>query len=230
MKTKINSELDFPYEVIRTNRKKSASIKVLHGKVQFIIPKHLSQKRLELLIQKKTPWVIKKLHDLSQVEPVKPKEYVNGECFTYLGRNYRLRLDNKESNKLKLTGGKFVLGDENTEFVRNSLIEWYLYHAKERLEEKTYRYAKLIGVNPKSVKVKSYKSRWGSCSVHGDITYNWKIIIAPHRIVDYVVVHELCHLLHHNHSGKFWKSVECVIPEWNECRTWLRDFGNTLVV
>jgi predicted metal-dependent hydrolase len=78
------------------------------------------------------------------------------------------------------------------------------------------------GVNPASVTVKNYKSRWGSCSTKGDISYNWRIILAPHSIVDYVVVHELCHMLEHNHSSKYWKHVERHVPNWRECREWLK--------
>ena len=237
IKSKPRTEPNFPYEVIRTKRKKSATIKVEEGKVQVIIPESLSPKRLEFLLREKTPWIHKKLHEYSQIQPVKAKEYISGECFTYLGRNYRLKLTGYDSGEVKLNGGQFVLGgdarlsgDEKTGFVRDSLLEWYFTHAKEKLGEKTRRYAKLIGVEPKSVMVKSYKSRWGSCSSKGDITYNWKIIIAPHRIVDYVVVHELCHMLHHNHSDQFWKSVERFFPDYEECREWLKLNGSRLTI
>jgi predicted metal-dependent hydrolase len=237
IKAKPRKEPDFPYEVIRTDRKKSATIKVEEGKVLVVIPKSLSPKRLEILLHEKTPWIHKKLHEYSLVEPVKPKEYVSGECFTYLGRNYRLKLTGNDSGDVKLKGGQFVLGvdaklsgDEKTGFVRDSLLEWYFTHAKEKLEEKTRRYAKVIGVEPKSVMVKSYKSRWGSCSSKGDISYNWKIIIAPHRVVDYVVIHELSHMLHHNHSDQFWQSVQRFIPDYQEYREWLKLNGSKLIV
>ena len=237
IKSKPRTEPNFPYEVIRTKRKKSATIKVEEGKVQVIIPESLSSKRLELLLKEKTSWIRNKLREYSQIQQIKPKEYVSGECFSYLGRNYRLKLTGTDSGEVKLKGGQFVLGvdaklsgDEKTGFIRESLLEWYFTHAKERLKEKTERYAKLIGVEPNSVIVKSYKSRWGSCSSKGDISYNWKIIIAPHRIVDYVVVHELCHMLHHNHSDKFWKSVERFLPDYRECREWLKYNGMILTI
>ena len=234
---KQRTEPDFPYEVIRTNRKKSASIKIEEGKVKVIIPKTLSQKRLEQLVKEKTPWVRKKLREYAEYQPVKPKEYVSGECFTYLGRNYRLKLVSGDSEQVKLKQGQFVLGvnkdlssDKLAGLVRDSLLEWYFTHAKERLIEKTQRYAKIIGIEPTSVMVKSYRSRWGSCSSKGEISYNWKIIIAPHHIVDYVVVHELCHLKHHDHSPAFWKSVEQVIPDYRECREWLKVNGLKLEI
>ena len=93
---------------------------------------------------------------------------------------------------------------------------------RTKTEREDRRLSKVIGVSPKSVSIKNYKSRWGSCSSNGELTYNWRIILAPHRIVDYVVVHELCHLLEHNHSPKYWKHVEHYVPNWREHRDWLR--------
>ena len=73
-----------------------------------------------------------------------------------------------------------------------------------------------------------FKSRWGSCNVKGEIQFHWKVIMAPHRIVEYVAVHELCHLKHHDHSPAFWKSVERIVPDYAECRSWLKEFGSGL--
>ena len=114
--------------------------------------------------------------------------------------------------------------------VRNALVEWYEEHALERLTEKTNRYAGIMGVSPNSISVRDYKSRWGSCSSKGEISYNWRIIIAPHHIVDYVVVHELCHLKHLNHSPTYWRSVKTEIPDYDSCRQWLRIHEGELVI
>ena len=223
---------EFPVEVKRTNRRKTASIKIEEGKVQVIIPKTLSKKGLQKLIQKKTPWIRRKLKDQSEYALAKQKEYVSGESFAYLGKNYRLKLTQNDSDAVKLKGGRLVLGvDEDLSetdrevFVKGALEKWYLSHAEDRLREKTARYAKIIGVKPSSVTLKSYKSRWGSCSSKGDISYNWKIIMAPHHIVDYVVVHELSHMIQLNHSPAYWRSVERFIPDYQQCRKWLKVNG-----
>ena len=89
---------------------------------------------------------------------------------------------------------------------------------------------KSTGVEPASAGIKTFKSRWGSCSTCGDITFNWKIIIAPNRIVDYVVVHELCQLKRHDHSPVFWKCVERVVLDYKECKFWLKQNGNGLEI
>ena len=114
--------------------------------------------------------------------------------------------------------------------VRNALSDWYECHALKKLIEKTKQYAGIIGVSPNSISVKNYKSRWGSCSSKGDISYNWRIILAPPHIVNYVVVHELCHLRHMNHSPAYWKSVKQVFPDYLVCRKWLKEKGINLEV
>ncbi len=218
---------EFPVEVIRTDRKRSASIYLEGDGVKVRVPKSLPDSCVRDLIARKSPWIKRKLKDAELKAPPKPKEFVSGETFSYLGRNYRLKILSGDAPSLKLIGGYLevsILGSSKTqeEEIRSLLVDWYRIHARERLEEKTRRYARILQVEPNCVSVKDYKSRWGSCSTTGDIYYNWRIVMAPHRIVDYVVVHELCHLLEHNHSPAYWRHVERIIPDFQECREWLK--------
>ncbi|MDH5766171.1 MAG: M48 family metallopeptidase, partial [Gammaproteobacteria bacterium] len=142
----------------------------------------------------------------------------------------RLKLTDHDCREVTLCQEQFVLGvdtklqDAKREnFVRKKLIQWYRTNAELQLKDKVEHYAKIIGVKPRSVTVKVYKARWGSCSIEGEIAFNWKLIVAPHRIVDYVVVHELCHMHQHNHSSRFWACVEQVLPDYRERRQWLKD-------
>ena len=226
---------DFPVEIIRTERSKSASIEIEDDIVKVTVPKNLSDFRIENLIRNRTTWIRQKLKIQTEIIRPKPKEYVSGETFTYLGRNYRLKCVSDGVEDAKLKNGyltvhveKGVTGSDFERSVKTSLEQWYRGHALSKLEEKTKRYASIIGVIPKSVDLKDYKARWGSCSSSGDVTYNWRIIIAPHQIVDYIVVHELCHLLEHNHGPKYWKHVEHVIPNYKDCRQWLKVNGEEL--
>ena len=221
-------QLEFPIEVIRTNRRKSASVQVVDCQVQVIIPQALSDQRIEQIVREKTPWIRDKLRRQALLKPKKPKEYVSGEAFAYLGKNYRLKLVQGSSETVKLTLGKLAVGADKD--IKRELMSWYMQHSEKRLNEKVVRFAQVVGVEPKTVKVKDYKSRWGSCSSLGDISFHWAIIMAPHYIVDYVVVHELCHMIHHNHSPAFWQQVEKVLPNYRECRDWLKVNGQELKV
>ena len=225
----------FPVEVIRTDRKRSASIYLDGKNIKVRVPKGLSDSLVRDLIAKKSPWIKRKLREVDLAAPPKPKEFVSGETFSYLGRNYRLKVLSGDIPSLKLRGGYLEVntsGSSETqkEQVRSLLLDWYREHAQKRLEEKTHRYAQVLQVEPNSVSVKDYKSRWGSCSTKGDVCYNWRIVIAPHRIVDYVVVHELCHLLEHNHSAIYWRHVERIIPDFQKCREWLKQNSERLQI
>ena len=225
----------FSVEVRKTDRKKSASIHLDGNLVRVTVPKSLSDNRIRDLIQKRTLWIKTKLNQQSQRLVPKPKEYVSGETILYLGRNYRLKVLRENKVSIKMKNGYLVAtvlqNDTDPQKTIKSLLEdWYQKHAEMRLKEKTKRFSKLIGVVPKSIAVKNYKSRWGSCSSKAELTYNWRIILAPHHIVDYVVVHELCHLLEYNHSSKYWKHVERHIPNYKEKREWLRKCNASLNV
>lgn len=219
----------FDFEVIvkRTDRRKSASISLDGDIVKVTVPKSLSDNRIKELINKRTSWIKTKLKDQALRQPPKTKEYISGETLAYLGKNYRLKVIEGDAQSIKMVSGYIVATVHSTEknrqdSVKHLLEGWYIEKADKRLKAKTKRLSKVVGVSPKSVSMKNYKSRWGSCSSNGELTYNWRIILTPHRIVDYVVVHELCHLLEHNHSPRYWRHVEHHVPDWRDCRDWLK--------
>jgi len=219
--------------VTRTKRIKTVSIKIVDGSVYASVPDKMSSFRISELIKKRKLWIKRKLIEESKIVISKPKEYVSGESFTYLGKNYRLKVISNSQSDVKLIGGYIEVGvpkklKKNT--IRELLLDWYQTHAIERLNEKTNRYAKIIGVSPKIISVRDYKSQWGSCSRDSKISYNWRLIIAPHNIVDYVVVHELCHLLEFNHTKNYWRHVSNNFREYKKSRDWLRLNGANLIV
>lgn len=217
----------FIVEVIRTQRKKTADVRVDDGAVSVVVPMKLTHDRISEILNSKRHWINQKIVMHRNAQPVSVKEFVSGESFSYLGRHYRLKVINGPYKPVKLMQGRLIVtvpnGEGESNMVRNALVRWYKQHAEQKLQEKLKRYATLVDVNPESVGVKSFKSRWGSCTSSGKIDFNWKIILAPNRIVDYVVVHELCHLKQHDHSTKFWKEVERVMPDYIECKKWLKD-------
>ena len=224
----------FVAEISRTNRIKSATIKVEEGSVSVVVPLELSQGRISKLLKDKSRWIKEKIILHRNAQPVSDKQYVSGESFSYLGRNYRLKVNKGRYQPVVLSKGRFVVtvpnGADDVEMIRDALTSWYKSHAEIKFREKIKRYAKMIDVKYSSIGIKSYKSRWGSCSTDGHIKFNWKVIMASNQIVDYVVVHELCHLKYHDHSPKFWKSVESITPDYVSCKEWLKDNGLFLVL
>lgn len=219
--------------VIRRDRRRTASIQVSPAnEVSIIIPKDLQDDKIKSLIKRKTPWILSKIKFNKEVKyPHKPKEFVSGEAFQYLGRNYRLKGITGEDEGVDLRNGRLNVrvspGDSVScdEKVKSLLAAWYIRNAEKKLKERILRFADRIGVSVTGIKLKSLKQRWGSCSKDGSIVFNWRIIIAPIAIVDYVVVHELCHRKYHDHSKEFWALMQGVMPDYREKKEWLRVNG-----
>lgn len=232
--TELTTSKGITAKVIRTDRRKTAQVRVDDGKVSILVPLELSESRIEEILIRKTQWIRGKMYLHGQALNIQSKEYISGESFSYLGRNYRLKVLKGSQPSVKLLSGRLQVtlpSDSNSsEKAREALTGWYKARAETKIQEKVARYAPVIGVKPTSVGIKTFKSRWGSCHLAGEVLYNWKIVIAPNRIVDYVIVHELCHLKRHDHSDKFWKYVGQVIPDYLECKEWLRINGRSLEI
>ena len=225
----------FIADIIRSPRRKTSAIKIQKGKVFVMVPQRLSIAVIESLVAKKNRWIKEKLAAQNEIIAIKPKIFVSGEAFSYLGRNHPLNIESGLYPAIKLHQGELVVSvrdktADNAQAIKQLLIKWYKQQAESELRDKTERFSRIIGVKPSSVNVKSFKSRWGSCSITGGIQYNWKIIIAPDPVVNYVVIHELCHILQHNHSPAFWKAVEKHCHDYRDCGAWLKINGARLEI
>ena len=224
---------NFDCTVIRRDRKRTASIQVSPAnEVSIIIPKDLPDDKVKSLIRRKTPWILSKIKFNQEVKyPHKPKEFVSGEAFQYLGRNYRLKVITGGKEGVELKNGRLNVrisqgnSDSNDEKLKSLLMDWYIRNAERKLKERILRFADRIGVTFNGIRIKSLKQRWGSCTKDGGVVFNWKIIIAPIAVVDYVVAHELCHMRYHDHSKEFWALMQRVMPDYREKKEWLRVNG-----
>ncbi|MDZ7860596.1 MAG: SprT family zinc-dependent metalloprotease [Candidatus Krumholzibacteriota bacterium] len=226
---------EFKYKIIRTPRRRTASVQVSpQNEVSIIVPDNLAQVKIDNIIRRKSSWIINKIKTNDAVRhPPKPKEYVSGEAFSYLGRNYRLKIARGNPQPVELKNGRFYVYvpdsvKKRDDLIRDALGEWYKSHAKNKLRSRISMYSERVGVSCRNIKVKNLKSRWGSCSKAGNININWRIIMAPLSIVDYVIVHELCHLKYHNHSKEFWRLLGQILPDYLKRKEWLRVNGTLL--
>lgn len=230
--------INFDYTVRKTDRKKTASISVKDSAVLVTVPRTLSNVKVDQIVAKKKKWITEKLNYYRQTQNLsKTKEYVSGEAFSYLGRNYRLKVVTGKLSGVQFKNGKLVvhIPKEYSKCKRENktkqlLEQWFQERALVKLQEKARRLALKVGVAPLSIHIKSYKGRWGGCNTKQELFFNWKIIIAPNQIVDYVIVHELVHLIHHDHSKAYWKRLKTVFPEYEECKDWLKVNGRNLRV
>ncbi|PHS24357.1 MAG: hypothetical protein COA83_08210 [Methylophaga sp.] len=222
----------FTVTIIKSKRRKTMALKVDAKGVSVHIPPSLPVSTVKQFISQKTNWIQKKLAEQSQqINP--EKQFVDGESFLLLGDHSTLRLyESNEHPTVKKNNGDIELHGRlkglSKSAIRAALITWYKHYAGDYLTARTQWLSDITGLYPQSVTVKSYKARWGSCSNKGEINFNWQLIQTPQVIVDYVIIHELCHLSHHNHSKYFWDLVAGFDPQYKAHRQWLKNNGHTL--
>lgn len=227
---------DFDFQVRPSARRKTVSITVYpDNRVIVSVPAQLSQKKVYQIVEEKSEWIRKKMQANRQKSPVGPsRQFRSGEKLLFLGEDFTLQLEKGLSDLVDVMGRNIYVrlrsGPEHSQpgVIRRHLIRWYAARALEIIEKKVEHYRGLVGAGPRSVTIKALKSRWGSCSSRGSISLAWNIVMAPEPVVDYLVVHELCHLVHHNHSPEYWDLVSSVLPDHRERRKWLRVNGDLL--
>ncbi|KNC67186.1 M48 family metallopeptidase [Pseudoalteromonas ardens] len=181
---------------------------------------------LEGFVRSKLSWVYQKLAEKALMyKSIRPKRFVQGEGFLYLGRSYRLNLIEQPAVPLKLYHGRFHLAKSNQENARQLFISWYVEKGTAWLEAKADEFKSRLAVEFSSVKVRDLGYRWGSCGKNQTLYFHWKTILLPAKIAEYVVVHELSHLIEPSHSSEFWLCVERAMPDYKERKQWLAEHG-----
>jgi len=214
-------------EIIRTKRKTIALIIKDDATLVVKAPNKTSDKEIYEVIKKHRRWIKKHLEYISHLEKKEEKKFIAGESFLLLGKSYRLLLVGNQNVPLKFDNG-FYLDERFRGSARYLFIDFYKKTAKAIIGERVEYYSKMTGFNYKGVKITSANKRWGSCSRDNSLSFTYKLIMAPLSVVDYVVVHELCHTVEHNHSKAFWGKVQSIIPNYKEAQEWLKEHGHLL--
>jgi predicted metal-dependent hydrolase len=217
------------HQLIRSKRKTLALIVQPDGSLVVRAPLRASESSIRAFIEQHAEWVQKKQAEALAVQPPPPKQYVPGELFLYLGVVHPLEIV-KGQKKPLLLDGSFKLAQSAQRNARQVFERWYRAQARQILTERVELYARQYGFQYTKIGITSARTRWGSCSATGALNFSWRLILAPPEAVDYVVVHELAHTVLHNHSKRFWKKVETILPDYKERRKWLRKNGHSLVV
>ena len=218
-------------DIHRTLNLKLMSIKIHNNCIKITTPFLLSNKKIEEFLLKKYIWIKKQLLIQSNIQPLITKEYVNGEGFLYLGETYNLKISVGDKYSIKIEGSFLIVivkDIQNTIKIKRLIKTWFHDQSTSYFNKKTLYFAKKNKLNLHSVKVREYKARWGSCSINRDISYNWRLIMAPPHIIEYVIIHELMHIKEHNHSSRFWDLVKSQYPNIKDAKQWLIYNGHTL--
>ncbi|MDD5150635.1 MAG: SprT family zinc-dependent metalloprotease [Flavobacterium sp.] len=203
--------------------RKSLGIKVLpDGLVKVIAPNDTSIIDINKKVKSKANWILKQQAFFCTYKPNTPeRKYLNGETHLYLGRQYKLQIIEDAVNEIKLYRGAMIMKTKKTspEYLEKKLNEWYkekaIFHFEELLDSSLEKFNKYKIEKP-VLEIRLMQKRWGSCTKSGKIILNTELIKAPKGSIEYVVIHELCHLIHHNHNKKFYDLQNALSPNWDK--------------
>ena len=226
---------DIAYQLLPGAQRQTTDIVIERdGLITVRPPLHLTPEQVDATVLAKRMWIYRNLaewRDLNATQVL--REWVNGESFLYLGSNYRLLLVNEQDEPLKLKDGRFqllraIVDAGGRPAAQRAFEGFYRERGLGRISQRVAHFASKVGVAPGAVRIKDMGYRWASCLKSGDLHFHWKCVMAPPTIIDYIVVHELCHLHHRDHSDAFWNEVDKVLPDYRERKDWLRLRGAEL--
>jgi predicted metal-dependent hydrolase len=220
---------DLDFELRRSSNRSTVGITVERdGSLVLSAPESTSFEDLEKVVKTKKNWIYTKIAEKEPlIQSTPKKEYVSGEGFFYLGRSYRLKvIDSSDANdKLRFYRSRFELNRDSLPEGRNLFIKWYSKHLRPILERHLLRLAPRVPVEYRSVQIRDLGYNWGTCGKNQDLYFHWRVAMLPARMVEYVVTHELVHLVEKKHSPEFWSKVETILPDCGERVRWLAENG-----
>jgi predicted metal-dependent hydrolase len=217
------------HQLIRSKRRTLALIVKPDGSVVVRAPLRASQAVIEEFVTKYEPWIEKQRAKALSALPLSPRQYVSGETFLYLGMTYPLEIVEGQKEPLRLNG-TFKLSASHHNEAAATFEGWYRARARQVITERVELFAQRLGFHYKGIRITAARTRWGSCSAAGSLSFSWRLVQAPLPVLDYVVIHELVHTVIHNHSKQFWQKLGTILPEYQEHRKWLREHGRKLLV
>ncbi len=224
------------YILTRSKRKTIAISFDRDGNLCVKAPFWVSKREIEAFLKEKEEWIeatAVRLRNRRIKEAAERMQLNNGDVLSYLDSFLTLTVirENRQRGKVVRVNDRLILTvpyAADYEYKKSMLEKWFRREAAEVLQRKAAEFAKLLSVSYEDIKIKDQKSRWGSCSSKGNLNFNFRIIMAPEKVCDYVVKHELCHLVHLDHSDAFWALLASIHPETAECRKWLKENGKKL--
>ena len=223
--------MDISYSVKRSSKRTKVTITIERDRMIVVhAPNRASDEAIARIVEAKRHWIYEKTQHSQKYtgRPHPPgKELVNGESALYLGRSYRIEVVDQEIEGVRFDH-RFLIPASPVPHKNGAMREWYVTRAKQRILPRVVGQARELGVSFGQARIVDSRYRWGSCTVRNNINLNWRLIKAPIFVIDYVVAHELAHLLEPNHTPRFWNIVKTQVPTMDRARNWLREHGQLL--
>jgi len=219
------------FQIVRSTKRRRLTITIERDRSVVVrAPEWMSDEKIREVVESKRQWIYEKTSHSQKYKglPHPPgKELVSGESALYLGRQYRIEIVKNGLKDVQFSQ-KFLIpaGEKNKK--SGALQEWYINRAKQKIIPRVRSHARSLGVDVVHVKVTDSHFRWGSCTTRDNVNFNWRLIKAPMFVIDYVIVHELAHMIEANHTPKFWNIVSAQAPTMEKAKTWLKEHGQLL--
>jgi predicted metal-dependent hydrolase len=239
----LNLQSSFKYNLRRSERAKNIRILVKPDKIEVVAPHRTSEQKIKAFVEAQQDWIksaiIRIAERASRTPSLAPQHYADGVYIPFQGHQYPLAIKPVSSKTVRiqrLQDESFLASvphgleqEQSSELIRLVLIRWIKSQAKLQASLLIEKHAERFKLFPRSLRIKTQKSRWGSCGPQNDINLNWMLMLAPPEILEYVIVHEICHIKHRNHSADFWLLVEKHLPDYLQRRHWLKTYGASLM-
>lgn len=219
------------YTIKRSAKRRKLTITVERDcSVVVYAPAGMSEDKIRYVVESKRQWIyVKKGHPQKyHALPHPPgKELVSGESALYLGRQYRIEVVKSGVSEVRFAQRFFIPAIQGGKRVE-ALREWFIDRAKEKIIPRVKIHACALGVDIAAIKIVDNRFRWGSCTLKDNVNLNWRLIKAPMFVIDYVIIHELAHLIEANHTPRFWNIVRAQAPTMEKAKDWLKENGQLL--
>ena len=212
------------YTVIRSARRRTAAIKINHNVTEVRVPVWVSDGWVSDWVESRRSWIEKHQQRIQEELNVSCLKIEQGGLLPFRGNRVHVFWHNGPRTSVNRQGDQLLITlssrskKSELEQVKGLLQKWYKSEAEVYLQERVLLWSDVMGLYPNSMKLKGYRRRWGSCSSKRDLSFNWRLIFADEALVDYVVIHELAHIKHMNHSAEFWEVVQSFSPEFKSLR------------
>ncbi len=219
------------YTIQRSAKRRQLTITVERDRSVVVhAPVGLAEERIRQVVEARRQWIYEKTHHPQKYQglPHPPgKELVSGESALYLGRRYRIEVVREGLAEIRFNRGFQIPSSFGIRQVE-TLREWYIGKAKDKIIPRTKAHARRLGVEVAKIKIADNRYRWGSCTARNNVGFDWRLIKAPMFVIDYVIVHELAHLIEANHTPRFWNIVRTEVPMAEKAKDWLKENGQLL--
>jgi len=223
--------MELTYTVKRSAKRKKLTITVERDRSVVVhAPATTSDERIREVVDSKKPWIYEKTRHAQKYSglPHPPgKELANGESALYLGRHYQIEIIRGGASEIWFEQ-RFLIPASLSSKRKSVMHDWYVAKAKEKILPRVKSFARELGVAFSTAKIVDNRYRWGSCTTNNNVNFNWRLVKAPMYVVDYVIVHELAHLMENNHTPRFWNIVRAQSPKMEKARLWLKEHGQLL--